>query len=30
LKQVELGIPVAEFILHAGISEQTYDRWKKK
>jgi putative transposase len=30
LKQVELGLPVADAIRHVGISEQTYYRWKKQ
>ena len=30
LKQAELGIPVAEMIPQAGVSEQTFHRWKKK
>lgn len=30
LKQVELGIPVAELIRQVGISEQTFYRWKKQ
>ena len=29
LKQVELGLPVADLIRQFGISEQTYYRWKK-
>ena len=29
LKQVELGLPVADLIRQLGISEQTYYRWKK-
>jgi putative transposase len=29
LKQAEVGVPVAELIRHAGISEQTFYRWKK-
>lgn len=29
LKQVELGMPVADLIRKLGISEQTYYRWKK-
>ncbi len=28
LKQAEVGIPVAELIRQAGISEQTFYRWK--
>jgi putative transposase len=30
LKQAEVGIPVAEVIRKAGISEQTFYRWKKQ
>jgi len=30
LKQAELGTLIAELIRQVGISEQTYDRWKKK
>jgi putative transposase len=30
LKQAEVGIPVAELIRQAGISEQTFYRWKKQ
>lgn len=30
LKQVELGVSVAECCRKLGISEQTYYRWKKK
>lgn len=30
LKQVELGLPVADLIRQLGISEMTYYRWKKK
>lgn len=30
LRQGEAGTPVAEIIRKLGISEQTYDRWKKK
>jgi putative transposase len=30
LKQVEVGVPVAEVIRKAGISEQTFYRWKAK
>jgi putative transposase len=30
LKQAELGVPVAEVIRKAGISEQTFYRWKAK
>ncbi len=29
LKQAEVGVPVAEVIRKAGISEQTFYRWKK-
>jgi putative transposase len=29
LKQVEMGMPVADLIRQLGISEQTYYRWKK-
>jgi putative transposase len=29
LKQVELGMPVADLIGKLGISEQTFYRWKK-
>ena len=29
LKQAEVGVPVAELIRKAGISEQTFYRWKK-
>ena len=29
LKQVELGMPVADLIRKLGISEQTFFRWKK-
>ena len=29
LKQVEVGVPVAELIRKVGISEQTFYRWKK-
>jgi putative transposase len=28
LKQAEVGLPVAEVIWRAGISEQTFYRWK--
>jgi putative transposase len=28
LKQAEVGVPVAEVIRKAGISEQTFYRWK--
>ena len=30
LKQAELGMPMADVIRQAGISEQTYYRWKKQ
>lgn len=30
LKQAEMGVPVAEAIRKAGISEQTFYRWKKQ
>jgi putative transposase len=30
LKQAEVGVPVAELIRKAGISEQTFYRWKKQ
>lgn len=30
LKQVEMGLPVADLIRQLGISEQTYYRWKKQ
>ncbi len=30
LKQVELGLPVAEAIRQVGVSEQTFYRWKKQ
>ena len=30
LKQAEVGIPVADLIRQAGISEQTFYRWKKQ
>ena len=29
LKQAETGTPVAEVLGRMGISEQTFDRWKK-
>jgi len=29
LKQIELGMPVADVIRQLGISEQTFYRWKK-
>ena len=30
LKQVELGLPVADMLRQLGISEMTYYRWKKQ
>jgi putative transposase len=30
LKQVELGMPVADLIRRLGISEATFYRWKKQ
>jgi putative transposase len=30
LKQAEVGVPVVELIRKAGISEQTFYRWKKQ
>ncbi len=30
LKKAEMGTPVADLIRHAGITEQTYYRWKKQ
>lgn len=30
LKQVKLGLPVADLIRQLGISEMTYYRWKKQ
>ena len=30
LKQAQAGVPVAEVIRKAGISEQTFYRWKSK
>lgn len=30
LKQAEVGVPVVEVIRQAGISEQTFYRWKKQ
>jgi putative transposase len=30
LKQVELGMPVADVIRQTGICEQTFYRWKKQ
>lgn len=29
LKQVELGLPVADLVRQLGVSEQTYYRWKR-
>jgi putative transposase len=29
-KQAEVGVPVVELIRKAGISEQTFYRWKTK
>jgi putative transposase len=29
VKQVEMGMPVAELIRRMGVSEQTFYRWKK-
>ena len=29
LKQIELGMPVAEVVRRTGVSEQTLYRWKK-
>jgi putative transposase len=29
LKQVEMGMPIADVIRQLGISEQTFYRWKK-
>ena len=29
VKQAEVGVPVAELIRQAGISKQTFYRWKK-
>ena len=29
LKQAKVGVPVAELLRQAGISEQTFYRWKK-
>ena len=29
LRQVEMGMPVADLIRQLGISEQTFYRWKK-
>jgi putative transposase len=30
LKQAEMGLPVADLIRQAGISEQAFDHWKKQ
>lgn len=30
LKQVDMGMPIADLIRQLGISEMTYYRWKKK
>ena len=30
VKQAERGVPVTELIGQAGISEQKFDRWKKR
>ena len=30
LKQVEVGVPVVEVCRQAGITEQTFYRWKKQ
>ena len=30
LKQAEVGVPVVELCRQAGITEQTYYRWKKQ
>jgi putative transposase len=30
LKQPEVGVPVGELVRKAGISEQTFYRWKKQ
>jgi putative transposase len=30
LRQVELGLPVADVIRHVGLSEQTFYRWKQR
>jgi putative transposase len=30
LKQAEAGVPLAELIRRAGISEQSFYRWKKR
>jgi putative transposase len=30
LKQAEMGLPVADLIRQAGISEQAFYRWKKQ
>ena len=29
LKQVELGLPVADLVRQLGVSEQTFYRWKR-
>lgn len=29
LKQVELGLPVADLVKQLGVSEQTFYRWKR-
>ena len=30
VKQADMGVPVTELIRQAGISEQTFYRWKKR
>ena len=30
LKQVEMGLPVADLIRQLGVTEQTFYRWKRK
>ena len=30
LKQAEVGVPVVEVVRKAGVSEQTFYRWKKQ
>lgn len=30
LKQAEIGVPIGELVRQAGISEQTFYRWKKR
>jgi putative transposase len=30
LKQAEAGVPLAELLRRAGVSEQTFYRWKKQ